>query len=162
MGEEEEALIQQTRIQQQHDDEQQREQIQQQLHQQQLDEQQLENLLHQLEVQKHRQVQQQQLTELNQHLEHQQQLYLQQEELRHQQLEKRLGELQRRHVTDKVNFLTGKVFEVVLDCKGSECESRIEEFEPKRAPIARLIEEFALDVVREVNNAKAVEGKTHF
>merc|ERR1711872_655257 len=150
MGEEEEALIQQTRIQQQHDDEQQREQIQQQLHQQQLDEQQLENLLHQLEVQKHRQVQQQ--------------LYLQQEELRHQQqqLEKRLGELQRRHVTDKVNFLTGKVFEVVLDCKGSECESRIEEFEPKRAPIARLIEEFALDVVREVNNAKAVEGKTHF
>merc|ERR1719187_1462178 len=160
----EEASIEQRRVQQQQLDDQLREQIQQQLDQQQLDQQQLQNLQHQLEVQRHRQVQQQQLAELYQHLEHQQQIYDQQEDLRHQQqlLEKRLEELQRRHVTDKVNFLTGKVFEVVLDCRGSECESRLEEFEPKRAPISSLFEEFALDVVKEVNNAKVTEGKTFF
>merc|ERR1712036_158115 len=111
-----------------------------------------------------RQVQQQQLAELYQHLEHQQQLYDQQEELRHQQqqLEKRLNELQRRHITQKVNSLTEKVFEVLLDCKEAECESRLEDFEEKRAPISSLFEDFTLDVVKEINNAKAVEGKTFF
>merc|ERR1719187_1463654 len=136
----------------------------QQLEQQQLDQQQLQNLQHQLEVQKHRQAQQQQLAELFQHLEHQKQIYDQQEDLRHQQqlLEKRLEELQRRHVTQKVNSLTEKVFEVLLGCKEAECESRLEEFERKRAPISSLFEEFALDVVKEVNNAKVAEGKTFF
>merc|ERR1711942_174504 len=152
--EKEEASIEQRRVQQQQVDDQLREQIQQQLH----------NLQHQLEVQRHRQVQQQQLAELYQHLEHQQQIYDQQEDLRHQQrlLGKRLEELQRRHVTQKVHSLTEKVFEVLLDCKEAECESRLEEFEPKRAPISSLFEEFALDVVKEVNNAKVAEGKTFF
>merc|ERR1711862_577907 len=141
--EKEEASIEQRRVQQQQVDDQLREQIQQQLDQQQLDQQQLQNLQHQLEVQRHRQVQQQQLAELYQHLEHQQQIYNEQEDLRHQQqlLGKRLEELQRRHVTQKVNSLTEK------------------EFEPKRAPISSLFEEFALDVVKEVNNAKVAEGK---
>merc|ERR1712098_506362 len=162
--EKEEASIEQRRVQQQQVDDQLREQIQQQLDQQQLDQQQLQNLQHQLEVQRHRQVQQQQLAELYQHLEHQQQIYDQQEDLRHQQqlLGKRLEELQRRHVTQKVHILTEKVFEVLLDCKEAECESRLEEFEPKRAPISSLFEEFALDVVKEVNNAKVAEGKTFF
>merc|ERR1719450_1534290 len=144
--EEKEALIEQRRVQQQ------------------LDQQQLQNFQQKLEVQRHRQVQQQQLAELYQHLEHQQQLHDQQEELRHQQqqLEKRLDELQRRHVTQKVHSLTEKVFEVLLDCKEAECESRLEEFEPKRAPISSLFEEFAFDVVKEVNNAKVAEGKTFF
>merc|ERR1712098_282833 len=130
----------------------------------QLDQQQLQNIQHQLEVQKHRQVQQQQLAELYQHLEHQQELYDQQEELRRQQqlLEKRLEELQRRHVTQKVHSLTDKVFEVLLDCKEAECESRLEEFEIKRAPISSIFEEFDLDVVKEVNNAKVAEDKTFF
>merc|ERR1712042_180981 len=94
--------------------------------------------------------------------EHQQQLYDQQEELRHQQqqLEKRLDELQRRHVTQKVDSLTEKVFEVLLDCKESECESRVKDFEQKRAPISSLFEEFALDVVKEVKNTETAEGKT--
>merc|ERR1711862_1028260 len=148
--EKEEASIEQRRVQQQQVDDQLREQIQQQLDQQQLDQQQLQNLQHQLEVQRHRQVQQQQLAELYQHLEHQQQIYDQQEEL------------QRRHVTQKVHSLTEKVFEVLLDCKEAECESRLEEFEPKRAPISSLFEEFALDVVKEVNNPKVAEGKTFF
>merc|ERR1711982_42814 len=162
--EEKEASIEQRRVQQQQVDEQQREQIQQQLDQQQLNQQQLQNIQHQLEVQKHRQVQQQQLAELYQHLEHQQELFDQQEELRHQQqqLDKRLDELQRRRVTQKVNSLTDKVFEVLLDCKESECESLVEDFEHKRTPISSLLEEFALDVVKEVNNAKAAEGKTFF
>merc|ERR1712025_380159 len=157
--EKEEASIEQRCVQQQHVDDQLREQIQQQL-----DQQQLQNLQHQLEVQSHRQVQQQQLAELYQHLEHQQQIYDQQEDLRHQQqlLGKRLEELQRRHVTQKVHSLTEKVFEVLLDCKEAECESRLEEFEPKRAPISSLFEEFALDVVKEVNDAKVAEGKTFF
>merc|ERR1712025_228492 len=149
--EEKEASIEQKRVQQQQVDEQQREQIQQQLDQQQLNQQQLQKIQHQLEVQKHRQVQQQQLAELYQHLDHQQ-----------QQLDKRLDELQRRHVTPKVNSLTDKVFEVLLDCKESECESRVEDFEQKRTPISSLLEEFALDVVKEVNNAKAAEGKKFF
>merc|ERR1712240_262358 len=128
------------------------------------DQQQLQNFQQKLEVQRHRQVQQQQLAELYQHLEHQQQLYDQQEELRHQQqqLEKLLNELQRRHITQKVNSLTEKVFEVLLDCKEAECESRLEDFEEKRAPISSLFEDFTLDVVKEINNAKAVEGKTFF
>merc|ERR1712042_382096 len=131
--EEKEALIEQRRVQQQQLDEQQREQIQQ-----------------------------QQLAELYQHLEHQQQLHDQQEELRHQQqqLEKRLDELQRRHVTQKVDSLTEKVFEVLLDCKEPECESRVKDFEQKRAPISSLFEEFALDVVKEVKNTETAEGKT--
>merc|ERR1712240_841053 len=162
--EKEEALIEERRVKQQQIDEQQREQIEQQLDQQQLGQQQLQNLQHQLEVQRHRQVQQQQLAELYQHLEHQQQLYDQQEELRHQQqqLEKRLNELQRRHVTQKVDSLTKKVFEVPLDCKESECESRVKDFEQKRAPISSLFEEFALDVVKEVKDTKTAEGKTFF
>merc|ERR1712098_985988 len=134
--EEKEASIEQRRVQQQQVDE-------QQLDQQQLNQQQLQNIQHQLEVQKHRQVQQQQLAELYQHLQHQQ-----------QQLDKRLDELQRRHVTQKVNSLTDKVFEVLLDCKESESESRVEDFEQKRTLISSLFEEFALDVVKEVNNAK--------
>merc|ERR1712240_105820 len=152
--EKEEALIEQRRVQQQQVDDQLREQV----------EQQLQNLQHQLEVQRQRQAQQQQLAELFQHLEHQQEIYDQQEDLRHQQqlLEKRLEELQRRHVTQKVNSLTEKVFEVLLDFKEAECESRLEEFEQKRAPISSLFEEFALDVVKEVNNAKVAEGKTFF
>merc|ERR1712098_836160 len=155
--EEKEASIEQRRVQQQQVDE-------QQLDQQQLNQQQLQNIQHQLEVQKHRQVQQQQLAELYQHLEHQQELYDQQEELRHQQqqLDKRLDELQRRHGTPKVNSLTDKVFDVLLDCKESECESRVEDFEQKRTPILSLLGEFALDVVKEVNIAKAAEGKKFF
>merc|ERR1712025_833424 len=107
--EKEEASIEQRRVQQQQVDDQLSEQIQQQLDQQRLD-------------------QQQQLAELYRHLEHQQQIYDQQEDLRHQQqlLGKRLEELQRRHVTQKVHSLTEKVFEVLLDCKEAECESRLE------------------------------------
>merc|ERR1712240_400773 len=147
--ENEEALIEERRVQQQQIDEQQREQIEQQLDQQQLGQQQLQNFQQKLEAQRHRQVQQQQLAELYQHLEHQQ-----------QQLEKRLDELQRRHLTQKVASLTKKVFEVLLDCKESECESRVKDFEQKRAPISSLFEEFALDVVKEVKDTKTAEGKT--
>merc|ERR1712098_903547 len=109
----------------------------------------LEQILKEIEKEEasieQRRIQQQQVDD---QLREQIQQQLDQQQLDQQQLllEKRLEELQRRHVTQKVNSLTEKVFEVLLDCKEAECESRLEELEPKRAPISSLFEEFALDV----------------